>query len=571
MRSAAAVDWAAPRSPKGEVAQAPADAFHKDILHLLQRYASGVDDALNENLLSLAEPRGYKPSSPRTSVPSLFSRRKSRESFVEGRGSSMVSTQQAEARARQEERAKIMKATERYRLALAKEHQRFMSGRQELIQGHVEVRKQELEMAKRHYGDNCEDGVKQVVDKQLATYLEQLKPRALTDELGNVTNPDIEAKREWCREVCKVVVQDVRQEWRTSQKKILLAIARELRHEHQAAADILEKNLMMWQLVTQNSQTMWECEVIKAQEQLEKLAEGYKKALEVLYEAELREVRQHITEQVDFFLAEIREAQKAEQEEGARNAAEIERMQTAVQKWNAEYVKDAERKARDIAGRRRLIHLDGIDPFDGEGDNDEAPAMHKNSKTVAASKSVGFDFGEDGGDSDRDEIEEQAERMADDLMAQVGMPATRQRNIQAAVKRAMKRRILGQPAAHVLQSSRRIIGEIHEKLPADPVEVREFLLKVESRIPITGDVLRLYEEHLAEHGIMVAVATYKPPSSNSEEQLQQSGAMAAVGAHRDQEVTAPEPPPLVEGGGLSPKRRQLAQRGKLVGRGRGRG
>lgn len=270
----------------------------------------------------------------------------------------------------------------------------------------------------------------------------------------------------------------------------------------------------------------------KAQEQLDKLAEGYRKALQVLFEAELREVRQHVAEQADFFKGEIREALKLEQAEQTRNTAQIRRMQIAVLKWQFDYLRDAQQKAEEYAARRRVAALDGCDPFEEfEADDDE-----------------GLD--EEG------ELTDDAVLMVQQLIS--GVPALRQRLanesmraklVKEGLKRSLLRRLKGQEEAEALDRCRHVVDEIHERLPAQPQDAREFLLKVEAAVPVSSEVIRMYEEHLAEHGVLAALATAgRPPL--------QEGTPSAASPRSPRSPRSPPGSPRRGGGGGGVGRRR---------------
>lgn len=455
----------------GAPMQADKGAYMQDIVHLLQRYAAGVEELLQDNVrkdvggrdpvatASVAMVNTAGKGSPRGAAR----RGGSAEAVVTGAGrAATLSTAAREVLElkQQDDATRVARSCEKYRALLAKENARWILGRGELVDAYLEARRRELETLQRHYTEAGTARIAAFAQERLEGHLAELRP--VEDQAGD--REVAQAREEWSGEVCTSVVQDLRLEWRESQRRILGGLAKETRHEHAAIGDVLDKQIKAWEQLSRVSEAAWSAELQRAREQLDRLAQGYKKALQVLSEAELREMRTHVAEQAEFFQNDILEAQKAEELQDARSSAQIRRMRLAVLKWQHDYLRDARLRAAEAAQRSTSSRAAAL-PYRG------------------AHAEVN---GEEPGDA--------PQRLAD---------------------------------------ARHALDQVHaSSLVGSQAEVREFLLRLEQASPATAEVLQLYEDHLSEHGILapLGVAAARAPPATLAAQEEAPAPTRATGA-----------------------------------------
>lgn len=334
------------------------------------------------------------------------------------------------------------------------------------------------------------------------------------------------------------------------QRKALQQLAGELRAERKAAADALERQILMSRKVSDTVKGMWANEIQEAQEELDQVAESYKKALKCALEAKLREARQHAKEQAEFFQKEIREALLFETQEQATRRSQLRRMRLAMLKWRFDYTADAKKKAAELAARGILGKLKqhgrtAADMLSQEPEQaakkearkqekkaqkEEAKAKAKaeaagkskaKAKIVTASSKVKFgddddaaahaDDHESGGSSTEESTsdEEAAELPADFV-----------------------------PDRH-LADCRIVMERLWSRLSTAPQSSRDFLFKLEELVPFEEEILIMYEEELQRHGVVCALDA---TDGRAEEALQaEREAAAAVVEDTVEEVKQPAP------------------------------
>lgn len=256
-----------------------------------------------------------------------------------------------------EDSARVQEANERYIAALAAEHKNWFKREIELSDQQVSARRLELETVERYFEDQGREQLEEALNERFSQHKRVLEPgievRSSEDRFAQAER----ARQEWTTEVCKALIMDMRKEWRSGQRKVLQQLAAELRAERKAAADALERQITMSKKVAECVRESWAKEIQEAQEELDQVADSYKRALKMALEAKLREARAHAKEQAEFFQREIREALALEQKESSMHAAQLRRMRLAMLKWRFDYLGDAKRKAAEMLARGILAKL----------------------------------------------------------------------------------------------------------------------------------------------------------------------------------------------------------------------
>mmetsp|Transcript_106323 Transcript_106323/g.297628 ORF Transcript_106323/g.297628 Transcript_106323/m.297628 type:complete len:539 (-) Transcript_106323:83-1699(-) len=476
------------QEPSNDEQSDPNSAFYRDVAHMLKRYVAGVEDLLDDasTASALAEQHTTLLDSS-TANPS----QKGRFAIAK------PSASQAAVELRQREEAlRAARACDRYRALLTAEHDRWVRGREELAEIQIEARRQDLEVVRQNFADPAPAMFQAAVRQRVAEHLGAMRPaQRRTSKNGTGDDPLASAKREWSDEMCRTAVKDLRQEWRIAQKRLLNSLAREMRQERQVAVDALEKQAQAWRQLAAGASAAWDAELQKAQEQLDRLADGFAKALQVLLEAEHLEARKHLTDQSDYFKSELQDALRLERSEQARVGLQIRKMRIALLKWQRDYTTDAQRKAERVAQQQRFQALGMCNPWDELQDGQE----------------------DDGQDQLDEDAVNEALRMAESALSR--MREEDQAQAAPGMLKGTVRRLTGEAAGQRLARAREVTNHIHKELPVDSAAVREFLLRAEQSAPACGEVLRVYEEHLAEHGIIVPlVAPGKPASAEGEGQ-----------------------------------------------------
>lgn len=82
---------------------------------------------------------------------------------------------------------------------------------------------------------------------------------------------------------------------------------------------------------------------------MQDLTEAYKAVLQRAYQEQLKEMKQHIEEQTQFYKLEIKKVQESWQVERTSLTAQLRKMRIALTKWRHDYAADAKQKASEAA------------------------------------------------------------------------------------------------------------------------------------------------------------------------------------------------------------------------------
>mmetsp|Transcript_134085 Transcript_134085/g.388111 ORF Transcript_134085/g.388111 Transcript_134085/m.388111 type:complete len:525 (-) Transcript_134085:55-1629(-) len=478
----------------------PNSAFYRDVAHMLKRYAAGVAELLTD-----------ASSAPETSVAQPLRRGNA------ATPRDAIKREAIELRQR-EDALRAARACDRYRALLTTEHDRWVKGREELAEIQIEARRQDFEAVRRNFSEQAFTRLQAAVQSRVAAHMEALTPanRRTTESAAGAKALD-GAKKEWNDEMCRTAMKDLRQEWRIAQKRLLNSLAREMRQERQVAADALEKHAQAWRQLFSTATGAWDAELQKAQEQLDRLAEGFAKALQVLLEAERSEARKHLSDQSEYFKAEIQEALRIERGEQARIGLQVRKMRIALLKWQQDYTRDAKRKAERAAQQQRFQALGICNPWDEPSDGQDEDEGH---------------------DQLDEEAVNEAMRVTESALSR--MRAEDQAHAAPGMLKGTVRRLKGKEAAENLALASQVVDQIHRELPVDGREVRDFLLRVEQAAPACSEVIRVYEEHLAEHGILAPLCAIRKPGAADDSDDQ--GVAAEVGAMFSEPPASPMSP-----------------------------
>lgn len=351
-----------------------------------------------------------------------------------------------------------------------------------MTEAHLASRRQELEVVKRYYADPGKTKLSIAIQERFSEYMTKLPLIQRPIQQKGLYVSEADAKAEWMKDVREFVMKEMRQEWRKGQFTVLQNLAKELRAERKAAADTLNQHVQAWAKVHDAVKGAWEGELRQAEERLDHLAKAYRGALRSIFEAELEEARKHSQEQAEYFQREVAEAIKAEQAEIALNSAQLRRMRLALVKWQYDYLRDARRKAEEAAEHRRAAAA-GWD--EDEGDSLASSSV---ASPGPASKGGNFDDQLEGGEFWHDHGFQ---------------PGLSEGSVMAARAHSREKKA----AAERLRDCRHILELIWDRLGVGEVARRDFLLRLEEKVPATGEVLLLYQQHLAEHGVMAALGT----------------------------------------------------------------
>lgn len=428
-------------------------AFTLDVEHLLRRYAKGVAQVLKPATAEFGSGKTARARS--VSWATEVRNTKAQDEAVEA-------AQEALLLQRREDELTVGRACERYRKALATEHVRWLQAEDASMHAGIATRQQEMEVARRHYTEPGRVRLSVAVQERQAAYATRIiqmqhadppeRPAGLTAEQAQKAYTD--NAREW-------LLKEMRQEWRMGQLKVLQNLARELRVQRRAAAEVLGRHVQAWEQVSEAVKSAWSGELRRAQDRLDQLAKAYTAALRSTLKVELMEVRKHATEQANFFQRELSEALKAEKAEEEVGAAQLRRMRLTLCKWRNDYLRDARRKAEQAADHRwtgLAAALAGDRQVEEEGPHEG-----------------------EGGDCEEEDNDDR--------------------------HRYYRKALIAKPhaAAERLRNCRLVLEQIWERLPVSEDEARGFLQRLEGVVPCTGGVIHLYEEHLAEHGVLAAL------------------------------------------------------------------
>lgn len=438
-------------------AESRRSAFTKDVVHLLQRYADGAADCFT----GVSAGVGIGGSSGAVTSPSAAA-------AAAAADQAHLSAQDVVAAQRDKDEVAVGNACGRYRKILASEHERWLQGEEAMTDAHLASRRQELEVVKRYYADPGKVKLSMVIQERYAEYIQKLPLIQRSSQPNSKFQTEEEAQQAWMADVREFVMREMRLEWREDQKKILMSLAKELRSERKAAAEALNQHVQAWTKVHDAVKSAWGGELRAAQERLDQLAHAYRGAMRSIFEAELRETKKHSAEQADYFQREVAEAIKAERAEHDVSTAQLRRMRLALVKWRYDYLRDARRKAEEAADHRKASMQGGM--WDEEDSIDQASP------------------GADGGES----LDENDSLVPDDTLVGGIAPHAKART------RAESER---------LRDCRTVLERIWQRLAVGEAERREFLLRLEEKVPASGEVLLLYQQHLAEHGVLAALGT----------------------------------------------------------------
>merc|ERR1712232_1334161 len=140
------------------------------------------------------------------------------------------------------------------------------------------------------------------------------------------------------------------------------------------------------------------------------------------------------------------------------HSAQLRKMRLAILKWRFDYMREAKAKAREITLRRQQVARNRRPNFNKKGDFESETASGP------------------------------------------GGPAGKQASVTDLPPKKKINEVV-----ETLQNAQKVLAMIWQRLPADEESARNFLSKAEKAVPMTPEVLVLYEEYLEEHGILPAL------------------------------------------------------------------
>lgn len=235
------------------------------------------------------------------------------------------------------------------------------------------------------------------------------------------------------------VVEDSRSEFLTSQQRALLQVEEQLRVAHEAGAVVLEEHAKLGETFGKKAQKRWRVRHSRSRSAMQDLTEAYKAVLQRAYQEQIKEMKQHIEEQTQFYKTEIKKVQDSWQVERTSLTAQLRKMCIALTKWRHDYAADAKQKAveaaRQAAERALQQHHD--------------PAEESKSAQATSRENV---LSQDGS----------------------GMSSLNQR--------------------------RETLQRIWRDLGTSDNEIKAFYRKLERAVPFTNENLDAYDSHLSKHG-----------------------------------------------------------------------
>lgn len=378
--------------------------------------------------------------------------------FVEDQSELAVNPKEVQALAAlwRRDSKRVKDVLEGYRIDLGSEQDRWVRARESLADSQQLLHHQQFEAVVQRYRQQAAL-LEETIHTRSSQHLEALG-KGFESCSKEATAKLLErARNDWTDDVCKAVTVEMRQEWRKDQKGVLQQLAKELRSEREKAMTALERHASTSEQVGDAVRKSWAKEVKKAQDELDTLAQSYKTALKTALEGKLRETRRHATEQAEFFQKEIQEALKVEQQEDFMHSAQLRKMRLAILKWRFDYMREAKSKAREITLRRQQVARNRRPNSNKKGDFELETASGP------------------------------------------GGPAGKQPSVTDLPKKK------NNEVVETLQSAQKVLAMIWQRLPADEDSARNFLSRAEKAVPMTPEVLVLYEEYLEEHGILPAL------------------------------------------------------------------
>ncbi|CAJ1366150.1 unnamed protein product [Effrenium voratum] len=103
---------------------------------------------------------------------------------------------------------------------------------------------------------------------------------------------------------------------------------------------VLERHLAASGASQAQATELWRQRAEELRKRLGRLVEAYRLALMAMRQAELDEVKQHNSQQGQFFQREIQQMAKAD-EEAQQRAGKIKKLKQALGKWQRQYLADA--------------------------------------------------------------------------------------------------------------------------------------------------------------------------------------------------------------------------------------
>lgn len=509
----------------------------KDIAHLLENYERSLSDVLYEHQIS-------------------------DEQVAENIQEYGLEEQMAQEKICEEDASRVEEAQTRYLNALEAEQHAWYQREEEIRSAHLASRRSELEAVERHLAVQGRKAVEEALVERCDQHCQMLSVGA--EQVGGENRLHVaeKAKQEWTTEVCKAVIMEMRKEWRSGQRKVLQQLAGELRAERKAACDALDRQISMSKKVSETVKGMWQNEISQAQEQLDEVAEAYKRALKFALEAKLREARQHAKEQAEFFQKEIREALMFEQQEHAAHQAQLRRMRLAMLKWRFDYLDDAKRKAAEFVCRGVLAKLSGLS-------NAQPPAKKKKKKDADPDLATGEQTKslkpggllEDGAEAEDGGIPPEPKTLGKKPKdgskspggggkaghrgsAKVGYAdyhSESSEELSSEEESEDEEGEEGEEEALVdgnwgipqdLVDCRLVIEKLWARLANPEVDAIDFCFSLEDLIPYEEEILLMYEEELMKHGVM---CTLDATDGRAEEAFQ-AEKEAALAKARDTET-----------------------------------
>lgn len=431
---------------KGQANKGQLDAFSMDIVSLIRRYNDHLqqvlkveddvaDDMLDDDDFTSPPEPVVKPKPPRrTSVDS-----QDLDSEFD------TDSDEESVKAEGPEAERLSRCVDMYKVLIAGEHNKWMTANDQNLDMTIGSRKQDLEILKKSYTDplkKVREVIKERADQHLVNFkLPPLKGGLKEREFLDKQDEQVTARMEWADSVCKAVVTDMRQEWRTGQRTLLTALAKELQTQREAAVALLKSQSAGWDHVIAEMTGVWDKEFKRTETELDRLAKAYETSMKSMYEADLNEARRHGAEQAECFKQEIKVALAREEAEKSLVSVQLRKMRWSLLKWNREYQRDIECKAAVCFGWQQ--------------------AWKNDRDAEAAALEDGLDL--------NPESKAQEEQLEDH--------------------------------GYVLSRMWEVLPETEEL----QMDIRGFLLTLEQAVPFEGEVLRLYEDHLSHHGIVAGL------------------------------------------------------------------
>lgn len=429
-----------------------------------------------------------------------------------------------------EDGLRVDDAQTKYIGALRVEHNIWFKREGEAQEANVAGQRSELQLAEQHLSTQGRVQLQEALTERCQEHVAKLSPGIDVASSGNRLEETEIARQEWTTEVCKAVIMEMRKDWRTGQRKLLQQLAGELRSERKAAAEALERQIGMSRKVSEHAKGMWANEIQQAQEELDGVADAYKKALKLALEAKLREARLHAKEQAEFFQKEIREALLFEQQERASHGAQLRRMRLAMLKWRFDYIEDAKRKAAEFVCRGTLATLAGLgnmqqkkkkkkkqvgvlDGLEGGNDTEEGNIKGRRGTGLGGSAKLG-DFSDVMKKEDESTLS--FEEQHPDRVSNVKFNERVSRSVSEETSTESSSEDDGEGddakpelvSLHVdeeLTACRTVLEKLWKRISNPEEEATDFLFQLEDLIPYEEEVLLLYEQECVKHGVMCSL------------------------------------------------------------------